>query len=47
MSRFDTCFFERYARVSLEKLLDEGFAALLNKDRPDLSLQMDGASALK
>ena len=36
MSRFDTCFFERYARVSLEKLLDEGFAALLNKDRPDL-----------
>ena len=43
MSRFDTCFFERYARVSLEKLLDEGFAALLNKDRPDLQ-SADGRS---
>ena len=43
MSRFDTCFVERYARVSLEKLLDEGFAALLNKDRPDLQ-SADGRS---
>lgn len=43
MSRFDTCFFERYARVSLEKLLDEGFAVLLNKDRPDLQ-SADGRS---
>ena len=43
MSRFDTCIFERYARVSLEKLLDEGFAALLNKDRPDLQ-SADGRS---
>lgn len=43
MSRFDTCFFERYARVSLEKLLDEGFATLLNKDRPDLQ-SADGRS---
>ena len=43
MSRFDTCFFERYARVSLEKLLDEDFAALLNKDRPDLQ-SADGRS---
>lgn len=43
MSRFDTCFFERYARVSLEKLLDDGFAALLNKDRPDLQ-SADGRS---
>ena len=43
MSRFDTCFFERYARVSLEKLLYEGFAALLNKDRPDLQ-SADGRS---
>ena len=43
MSRVDTCFFERYARVSLEKLLDEGFAALLNKDRPDLQ-SADGRS---
>ena len=36
MSRFDTCFFERYARISLETLLDKSFAELLNKDRPDL-----------
>lgn len=36
-------FFERYARVSLEKLLDEGFAVLLNKDRPDLQ-SADGRS---
>ena len=43
MSRFDTCFFERYARVSLENLLDESFAALLNKDRPDLQ-SADGRS---
>lgn len=43
MSRFDTCFFERYARVSLEKLMDEGFAVLLNKDRPDLQ-SADGRS---
>ena len=43
MSRFDTCFFEIYVRVSLEKLLDEGFAALLNKDRPDLQ-SADGRS---
>ena len=43
MSRFDTCFFERYARVAVEKLVDEGFAALLNKDRPDLQ-SADGRS---
>lgn len=36
-------FFERYARVSLEKLLDECFAVLLNKDRPDLQ-SADGRS---
>ena len=43
MSRFDTCFFERYARVSLEKLLDEGFRVLRNKDRPDIQ-SADGRS---
>ena len=43
MSRFDTCFFERYARVSLETLLNRRFAELLNKDRPDLQ-SPDGIS---
>ncbi len=43
MSRFDTCFFERYARISLETLLDPEFAGLLNRDRPDLQ-SPDGVS---
>ena len=43
MSQFDTCFFERYAKISLETLLDRRFAELLNKDRPDLQ-SPDGVS---
>ena len=34
--KFDTCFFERYAQISLETLLGESYADLLNEDRPDL-----------
>lgn len=34
--RFDTCFFERYAKISLENLLGERYASLINSDRPDL-----------
>lgn len=34
--KFDTCFFERYAQVSLETLLGDSYADLINKDRPDL-----------
>lgn len=34
--KFDTCFFERYARTSLEMLLDRKYASLINDDRPDL-----------
>lgn len=34
--RFDTCFFERYAQVSLETLLGDSYADLINEDRPDL-----------
>lgn len=34
--RFDTCFFERYAQVSLETLLGGSYADLINEDRPDL-----------
>ena len=33
---FDTCFFERYAMVSLASLLGEHYAHLVNRDRPDL-----------
>ena len=43
MSQFDTCFFERYAKISLETLLDRRFSELLNKDRPDLQ-SPDGVS---
>ena len=34
--KFDTCFFERYAMVSLTTLLGEHYAHLVNRDRPDL-----------
>ncbi len=34
--KYDTCFFERYAQISLETLLGSEFAGLLNEDRPDL-----------
>lgn len=43
MSQFDTCFFERYAKISLETLLYRRFGELLNKDRPDLQ-SPDGVS---
>jgi hypothetical protein len=35
-AKFDTHFFERYARVSLVDLVDHRFAELENKDKPDL-----------
>ena len=38
MRKFDTCFFERYARITLETILGEEFGALVNKDRPDLQM---------
>ncbi|MBQ9469562.1 MAG: hypothetical protein IJU72_01265 [Bacteroidales bacterium] len=34
--KFDTCFFERYASISLRELLGPRFAHLQNHDRPDL-----------
>lgn len=34
--KYDTCFFERYAMYSLAALLGEGYAHLVNADRPDL-----------
>lgn len=38
MRKFDTCFFERYARITLETVLGESYAALVNEDRPDLQM---------
>ena len=34
--KFDTCFFERYAHLTLETILGSRFGALVNRDRPDL-----------
>lgn len=34
--KFDTCFFERYAQITLETILGDGFSDLINEDRPDL-----------
>lgn len=36
--KFDTCFFERYAKLSLETLLGSGYSDLINEDRPDLQM---------
>ena len=37
--KFDTCFFERYASLTLETLLGDEYSNLVNKDRPDLQSQ--------
>lgn len=34
--KFDTCFFERYAKLCLQTILGEEYADLVNEDRPDL-----------
>jgi len=34
--KYDTCFFERYAILSLQTLLGHKFDGLVNEDRPDL-----------
>ena len=36
--KFDTCFFERYAKHTLETFLGSGYSALVNEDRPDLQM---------
>lgn len=46
MKRFDTCFFERYARLTLTTLLGDAFAALVNRDRPDLQME-DGSLGIE
>lgn len=35
-TKFNTCFFEQYAQISLSALLGSGFDCLVNRDRPDL-----------
>ena len=41
--KFSTCFFERYAQISLATLVGKEFDCLVNKDRPDLQSE-DGWS---
>lgn len=36
--KFDTCFFERYAQITLETFLGSRYANLVNEDRPDLQM---------
>ena len=36
--KFDTCFFERYAQITLEACLGNAYSALINEDRPDLQM---------
>ena len=36
MKKFNTCFFERYAQITLETVLGKEYSDLVNKDRPDL-----------
>ncbi len=38
MRNFNTCFFERYARLTLETVLGKEYSALVNEDRPDLQM---------
>lgn len=38
-SRFNTNFFETYAKLSLETLLGEDYSGLVNIDRPDLQME--------
>ena len=34
--KFDTCFFERYAQLTLQTILGSRYSSLVNIDRPDL-----------
>jgi hypothetical protein len=39
--KFDTCFFERYAKLTLETILGTKYSDLINRDRPDLQTDDD------
>ena len=38
MKKFNTCFFERYAMLTLERVLGARYSGLINVDRPDLQM---------
>lgn len=40
--KYDTCFFERYAMITLATLLGDHYAHLVNRDRPDLQDETAG-----
>ena len=40
--KFDTCFFERYAMITLATLMGEHYSNLINRDRPDLQDPVQG-----
>ncbi len=44
--KFDTCFFERYAKASLVTLLGPEYQSLVNEDRPDLQMP-DGSLGIE
>ena len=44
--KFDTCFFERYAQITLETCLGSHYAGLVNEDRPDLQMP-DGSLGIE
>ena len=46
MRKFDTCFFERYAQITLETVLGDGYSSLINADRPDLQMP-DGSLGIE
>ncbi|MBO5420062.1 MAG: hypothetical protein J6A22_08270 [Bacteroidales bacterium] len=46
MRKFDTCFFERYAKLTLEIVLGDAYSALINEDRPDLQMP-DGSLGIE
>ena len=46
MKKFDTCFFERYAQITLKTVLGEEYADLVNVDRPDLQ-KLDGSLGIE
>ncbi len=45
-TKFDTCFFERYAQICLETILGPEYQALVNEDRPDLQMP-DGSLGIE
>lgn len=47
MRKYDTCFFERYAKISLESLLGPEFGSLEVVDRPDLQSRGDNSIGIE